>query len=135
MSVHLSPRNLFPSFFSPRLAQRSSSSNRYQNQRHPSNRPPTKIATEHNSIYSHSSVLSGGGMLMGQQQPQQGQQPIQGKREPLLPTPNEMIKLDTGITGVWVCPMEAVAVQTLTIFSCFCSGGTSQCHGGSEPTS
>ena len=38
---------------------------------------------------------------MGQQQQlQQGQQPIQGKREPLLPTPNEMIKLDTGITGV-----------------------------------
>ena len=43
-------------------------------------------------------------MLMGQQQQlQQGQQPIQGKREPLLPTPNEMIKLDTGITGVCVC--------------------------------
>ena len=43
---------------------------------------------------------------MGQQQLQQGQQPIQGKREPLLPTPNEMIKLDTGITGVCVCVCE-----------------------------
>lgn len=50
---------------------------------------------------------------MGQQQPQQGQQQIQNKREPLLPTPSEMIKLDTGITGVWVWPVGGIMLSVV----------------------
>lgn len=67
----------------PRLAQRGAGggggSNRYQNQRHPSNRSAMKSEQPQyhytNNVYTSS------------------------RKEPLLPTPNEMIKLDTGITG------------------------------------
>ncbi len=75
-----------PQQLPPRLNQRgstggSSSGTRYQNQRHPSNR---------NALKGEGYVGGGG----------QGGYPSQVRREPLLPTPNEMIKLDTGITGI-----------------------------------
>ena len=66
----------------PRLNQRGGGSGtRYQNQRHPSNRNAIK-----GEIYTTGGV-------------QGPAYPTQIRREPLLPTPNEMIKLDTGITG------------------------------------
>lgn len=58
------------------------SGTRYQNQRHPSNRPMSKAESTTPYIPPRSGVVAGG-----------------KRKEPLLPTPNEMIKLDIGITG------------------------------------
>lgn len=74
----------------PRLVQRGTGGgNRYQNQRHPINRPTMK-----------GEPYIGGNMTHPY---------TSGRREPLLPTPSEMIKLDTGITaGVPVNVMEVI---------------------------
>lgn len=63
----------------PRLAQRGSGT-RYQNQRHPSNRLATKPEQQDQQQYTNNTRYP-------------------PRKEPLLPTPSEMIKLDTGITG------------------------------------
>ena len=62
----------------PRLAQRGSGT-RYQNQRHPSNRPNMKPEQDQQQYTANTRYPP--------------------RKEPLLPTPAEMIKLDTGITG------------------------------------
>ena len=75
----------------PRLNQRTGGGGtRYQNQRHPSNRT-TPLKGE---------PYGGGG---GQGSPYSSQV----RREPLLPTPSEMIKLDTGITGEYGLAYES----------------------------
>ena len=74
-----------PQQLPPRLNQKGGGGGggtRYQNQRHPSNR----------------NTLKGEGYVGGSVQGPPTY-PSQARREPLLPTPNEMIKLDTGITG------------------------------------
>lgn len=86
----LSPGQQLP----PRLNQRvpggggggatgSGGGTRYQNQRHPSNR---------NAVKGSGEVYNG----------VQGYPTTGVRREPLLPTPTEMIKLDTGITGIYM---------------------------------
>lgn len=96
----------------PRLAQRGmggannvttnsgGGGTRYQNQRHPSNRSTVqgKDTVIHNNTsyhqYSGNNTAANG--TTGVQVYSGG---VPSRREPLLPTPNEMIKLDTGITG------------------------------------
>jgi hypothetical protein len=82
----------------PRLSQRGGTGGggtRYQNQRHPSNRSMVKSDQQ-----DQPSSL---------QQHVQYSQPSVSRKEPLLPTPSEMIKLDTGITaGVPVHIMEVL---------------------------
>ena len=88
----------------PRLAQRGGaitnavggvatgsiggSGTRYQNQRHPSNRPPPTKGNDANQYGN-----ANGGQSSSYTPPS-------NKREPLLPTPSEMAKLDIGITGL-----------------------------------
>lgn len=74
----------------PRLAHRGSGGTRYQNQRHPSNRSTIK------SDQGQQQQYGGGPVNMSQSH----HYTPPSRKEPLLPTPSEMIKLDTGITGM-----------------------------------
>ncbi len=89
-----------PHLLPPRLNQRGGGSGtRYQNQRHPSNRNAIK-----------GDVYTGTGQVQG------NAYPTQIRREPLLPTPSEMIKLDTGITGIAI---EYCYMIPIIPFVCF----------------
>lgn len=83
----------------PRLAQRGGGGTRYQNQRHPSNRPNVKgVPAEPASVQYHHSQYT----TPNNAPHHHHHNPYStgtARKEPLLPTPSEMIKLDTGITG------------------------------------
>ncbi|XP_003385249.2 PREDICTED: cAMP-regulated phosphoprotein 21-like [Amphimedon queenslandica] len=91
----------------PRLAQRGGGGTRYQNQRHPSNRANMKGGpADSPSVQYHHGQYAVPNNTHHHHNPYSTGAP---RKEPLLPTPSEMIKLDTGITaGVPVHIMEVL---------------------------